>query len=89
VPKSIRLPDDLAERIDSVRGDVPRERWIKRLLERELRGAAPPEDMSSPPLGLAAVSGVQMRPPEVAPGEACPECNYRGGDHDWNCPRNR
>jgi hypothetical protein len=44
--KSVRLPDELAGRIDGARGDVPRERWVRRLIERELgedaRGAAPP-----------------------------------------------
>ena len=29
---SVRLPPDLAAAIDRLRGDVPRERWIRRAL---------------------------------------------------------
>lgn len=35
----VRLPDDLHERIDAVRGDVPRERWVRRTLEAALSEA--------------------------------------------------
>lgn len=38
----IRIPRDLADRIDRVRGDVPRDRWIRRELERAL-GSRPDE----------------------------------------------
>lgn len=31
-----RLPDDLRDRIDALRGDVPRERFIRRLLQSAL-----------------------------------------------------
>lgn len=33
---NVRLPDDLKDRVDTERGDVPRERWIRRQLERIL-----------------------------------------------------
>lgn len=32
----VRLPEDLVERIDAERGDVPRERWVRRRLEELL-----------------------------------------------------
>jgi predicted transcriptional regulator len=33
---NVRIPDDLRDKIDAVRGDVPRERWIRRALEQVL-----------------------------------------------------
>jgi predicted transcriptional regulator len=36
MPLTVRIPDDLRERIDALRGDVPRERFIRRLLEAQL-----------------------------------------------------
>ena len=32
----LRLEEELIEEIDRVRGDVPRERWIRRLIEQKL-----------------------------------------------------
>ena len=29
---TVRLPDDLVQAIDNLRGDIPRERWIRRIL---------------------------------------------------------
>lgn len=39
---TVRIPDELRDAIDAVRGDVPRERWIRRTLEAALKqqGAA-------------------------------------------------
>jgi hypothetical protein len=34
----VRLDEELAERIDSVRGEVPRERWIRAALRAALAG---------------------------------------------------
>lgn len=34
--KTIRIPDELADLIDQRRGDVPRERWVRRLIEKEI-----------------------------------------------------
>jgi hypothetical protein len=31
---TVRIPDDLAEKIDALRGLVPRERWIRAELEK-------------------------------------------------------
>jgi metal-responsive CopG/Arc/MetJ family transcriptional regulator len=36
---TVWLPDDLLQKIDQARGDVPRSRWIKRVLERALNEA--------------------------------------------------
>lgn len=36
---NVRIPDDLRDDIDELRGDVPRERWIRRALERAVRDA--------------------------------------------------
>jgi hypothetical protein len=48
---TVRLPDELRERIDAVRGDVPRERWVRRALEAALSEA------KGPPLGKQAGPG--------------------------------
>jgi hypothetical protein len=32
-PINVRIPPDLRDRIDQLRGDVPRETWIRRRLE--------------------------------------------------------
>lgn len=32
----LRLEDELLERVERARGDVPRERWIRRVIEKEL-----------------------------------------------------
>lgn len=39
---SVRVDDDLLARINSACGGVPRERWLRRLIERELE-ATPSE----------------------------------------------
>jgi hypothetical protein len=36
----IRLPKDLADRIDEVRGGVPRDRWVRDVLAGALAGPA-------------------------------------------------
>lgn len=33
---SITLPEDLMKRIDAVRGDIPRSRWLRRRAEEYL-----------------------------------------------------
>jgi len=40
---SLQLPDDLLDRLDVVRGDVPRDRWLQQAIEAALdeAGAAP------------------------------------------------
>lgn len=35
-PLMTRIPPEMVPRIDAQRGDVPRERWIRRLLEEAL-----------------------------------------------------
>lgn len=42
-PISFRWPEELLERIDYVRGDVPRSRWIERQLETILGLVTPPK----------------------------------------------
>jgi hypothetical protein len=32
----MRCPDELLERVDEARGDVPREKWLRRAVERAL-----------------------------------------------------
>lgn len=49
MPVMVRIPDDLRERIDAARGDVPRERWIRRVLEEALD--KPPLNRSPRPKG--------------------------------------
>lgn len=34
--KTVRLPAELCGRIDAVRGDVPRDRWVRRALDAAL-----------------------------------------------------
>lgn len=38
--RRLRIADELAERIDAVRGDVPRDRWVARALEQALGSSA-------------------------------------------------
>jgi hypothetical protein len=33
---TMRLPESLADRVDEVRGDMPRSRWLRALVEREV-----------------------------------------------------
>lgn len=40
----VHIPDELRDKIDAVRGDVPRERWVRRQLETLFRSM--PEDLS-------------------------------------------
>lgn len=37
VPLSFRWPGDFIDRIDRARGEVPRSKWIKRVIETELQ----------------------------------------------------
>lgn len=54
---NVSLPDELAQRVDRARGDVPRSRWIRRLIENEL--AAPPEPpRPNPPSNFDRLQGV-------------------------------
>jgi hypothetical protein len=39
---TVRLSDELRERIDTARGDIPRERWVRRVLENALTTSADP-----------------------------------------------
>jgi predicted DNA-binding protein len=39
---TVRLPPELRERIDQARGDIPRERWVRRALENALTTNADP-----------------------------------------------
>lgn len=36
MPTTIRIPDELRDAIDAVRGDVPRDRWVQRSVRRAL-----------------------------------------------------
>lgn len=40
LPINVRIPPDLRDLIDQARGDIPRERWIRRALENALRVSA-------------------------------------------------
>lgn len=75
-PVMVRIPDDLRDLIDAVRGDVPRERWIRRTLEAALSSSETPEEalnriaQSSPEeLGM---SRSQARMNAVQRGSASP-----------------
>jgi len=35
-PINVRIPNDLRDRIDALRGDVPRETWIRRELSEQV-----------------------------------------------------
>lgn len=39
---AVRVDDDLADRIDEARGDVPRQRWMLRAFEAALGGQVSP-----------------------------------------------
>ena len=41
---NLRLPDELLAQVDEARGDVPRERWIRRAVEAALRQEAVEQD---------------------------------------------
>lgn len=81
----MRLSQEEADRIDQARGETPRATWIKRLLERELRGAAPPvvEHTFTRPVSEDAATGENWTLP-VGP---CPECNGVNGSHELECGR--
>lgn len=81
----MRLSQEEADRIDRARGETPRATWIKRLLERELRGAAPPvvEHTFTRPVLESADTGQDWSPP----AGPCPECNGVNGSHELECAR--
>lgn len=66
---TIRLPDELKARIDVVRGDVPRERWVRRALEATLSdpptGAGPSGEKS--PAGSRVVGSGDSPSPAAPP----------------------
>ena len=37
MPATVRIPDDLLARVDRLRGDVPRERWVLTKLEQGMQ----------------------------------------------------
>ena len=41
---NLRLPAELLAQVDEARGDVPRERWIRRAVEAALRQEAVEQD---------------------------------------------
>lgn len=74
--KMVRLPVELVARIDAVRRDVPRERWVRRTLETALDGPAE----GAPVEGVrAAGAGSEKAPrsPERVPASS------RASITDW------
>ena len=67
--KMVRLPNELVARVDAARGLVPREAWVRRALERELKA---PELMAARPVEAQRVEAeaeavVPSRPlPKIA-----------------------
>lgn len=59
---SISLPDELGERVDLVRGDVPRSVWMRRAVERALEESGAHQG--------AIVSTPSPAPAEQPPGSA-------------------
>lgn len=65
--RMVRLPMDLADRIDEVRGGVPRERWVREALEHHLAHFFTlPGATESQGSEQAAGSGSSRRPPNGA-----------------------
>lgn len=56
---SVRLPVPLWEAIEKARGDVPRERWIRRALERALPPAPGPAHARSSRAVKAGVAPIE------------------------------
>lgn len=72
--KRIRIPDELAERIDLVRGLVPRDAWVRMQLEEVLDAGAGGGDLSDrsgtvrpAPTSAAPASAGAARSPAVSP----------------------
>lgn len=57
---TVRMEEELLGRVDAARGDVPRERWVRRTLEEALVGEP----------GGQSVSTARGRSPEIRPGGA-------------------
>lgn len=72
---TVRIPEDLKRRIDDACGDVPRERWVRRVLEETLdtldgrggrvAGAADPE-RTSPSVDLGVARGRSKGVPKAS-----------------------
>jgi hypothetical protein len=56
---TLRLEDELAERVDGARGDVPRQRWLVRAVEQAL------EDGDASPRGVVSRASAEPRAPVV------------------------
>jgi hypothetical protein len=82
----IRLPEDLVLRIDAERGDVPRERWVRRTLEEALVTRSPFGESAPPAPAPPPASGHIAF--DYGHGEPCPSCGFMGGEHDFDCERN-
>ena len=90
---SISMPDELAKRIDDVRGDVPRSAWVRGAIR--LRAATEPAlDVTAPEGGRGKVSKPRVeaqgivkselkRASEYLPVHVCPKCGkrHRGPGH--------
>jgi hypothetical protein len=44
---TLRMDDELWDEVEEARGDVPRERWVRRLVEREVEAQKEAEEQSS------------------------------------------
>ena len=82
-----RVPEDLLEQIDRVRADVPRERWIRRTLQREV------ERHDSNQRAIAGVEAVTQQGPPLANGAVsevtvtCPTCDKFGPPRTRPCAK--
>jgi hypothetical protein len=60
-----RIPDDLAERIDALRGNTPFERWVREALQQKVDGLLEPQ-VIVPPVSVTTVDPINV---EVHPGD--------------------
>ncbi len=82
---ALRLSDKQMEAVDSARGDVARNLWIVRLIERELGGSleSPPAKPARSPVEI--VAGFEAQPD----GSRVLQTGHKGGCRCLNCERAR
>lgn len=62
-PVSFRWSQELIRRVDAVRGDVPRSRWVRRVVEQALGDG--PQGVAYPPVRNETASAAVGRPASV------------------------
>jgi len=89
---NLRLPEELLVQVDERRGDIPRERWLRTLVEAELTGPPPiddpirltvPEKPPAQPKPQPAPNPPQTPPPPPKPivEAQCPHPSARREKH--------